>query len=58
MKTNEHGFKDFNEVKDIEQLDFRNITGSIRLILKRLLLKSQSELIVKKFLNYKFKTLE
>ena len=58
MKTNEHGFKDFNEVQDIEQLDFRNITGSIRLILKRLLLKSQSELIVKKFLNYKFKTLE
>lgn len=56
MKPHEHGFKDLNEVKDIEQLDFRNIIGSIRLILKRLLLKSHSELIIKQFLNYRFKT--
>lgn len=56
MKTKDHGFKDFNEIKDIEQLDFRHIIGSIRLIFKRLLLKSQSDLIVDEFLKYRFKT--
>lgn len=55
MKTKDHGFKDFDEVKDIKQLDFKHIMGSIRLVLKRLLLKSQSEQIVNEFLKYKFK---
>ncbi len=55
MKTENHSYKDLNEIKNKSQLDFRYVFGSIRLILRKLLLKSDSDLIVNEFINYKFK---
>lgn len=55
MKTTNLELKDFNEIKNLDQLDVKLVVGSIRMFFKRLLLKSDGEFIVNKFLNYKFK---
>jgi hypothetical protein len=54
MKTKDHGFKDLNEISSLSELDTRNIVGSIRLILERIVLKKESDKMVEKFIKYKF----
>ncbi|WP_157493513.1 hypothetical protein [Draconibacterium sediminis] len=53
MKTN-HGYKDLNSIKSVEEIDFRGVIGSIRLRLKRIKMKYQSESMVQRFLSLKF----
>jgi hypothetical protein len=53
MKTKDHEFRSFDEIDNLNQLDFRNIVGSIRLILGRVVLKKESDKIVEKFMKLK-----
>jgi hypothetical protein len=53
MKTKDHEFRSLDEIDNIQQLEFRNIVGSIRLILERIVLKKDSDKMVEEFMHLK-----
>jgi len=56
MKTTNQELKNFKEIQDLDQFDTTLVVGSIRMFLRRLLLFSQGEFIVNRFLKHKFRT--